>query len=212
MEWEYRITAADGGDPIPVIEAMLKSYKEIRPCTVFVDSGHAGHVEFGTEPADPSPKYKGKEISPVKQSFRDWAAYKFGLTDPKRIAEVGDRIYHSIMEHGMLPYPYLRPSAYDVLAELQNLDKPIADEPHVKGLVWEICEEIAERSKEILQLNDNVYTEELMNSLKVMEPGDVPASSSIAPPTGKVSKDVWESSDLHMDGQRKPDPRRYRRR
>lgn len=211
MEWEYHITAPDGGDPIPIILKMLESYDELKPCSVHVDSGHAGHVEFGTEPANTTPRYNldsmNKTISPVKQAIREWAATKFGLSDPGEIARAGDRIYHNIMTNGMLPIPYLRPAMYDVKNELESEDYSIVDIPHLNGVVWAICEKIADRAKEIITANDTIYTEELRDSIEVMDPSDVPVSSSPdSTSTGTIPESIWQSEDLAKDGIRRPRP------
>ncbi len=213
MEWEYHITAPDGGDPIPIILKMLESYDELKPCSVYVDSGHAGHVEFGTEPADDTPKYSNsnssdKALSPVKQAIRDWASKKFGLNDPWSIARIGDRIYHNIMENGMLPIPYLRPAMYNVKNELESEDQSIVDIPHLNGVVWAICEKIADKAKDIIDINDTIYTEELREGIRVMYPSDIPASSSPdSVSAGAVPEAIWQSDDLAKDGIRRPSPR-----
>lgn len=209
MQIEVKITAPDGGDPIPVIRAMLENHPGLQSRSVLVDSGHAGWVEFGTDPAkkrDSSDSSKGPgEPTEVQKRIREWYRVKNGLSALNGNDLVkADGVYHAIMKNGMLPHPYLRPATYDILDSVSASSvtaEQWLDMRH-KDPMNELCELIAEEARNLLDMNDDVYSGELKDSIEVVSPDDITETS----PASKAPDSVWSDPTLAGDGRRHPGP------
>lgn len=162
---------------------------DFEPCTIVVDSEHAVYVEFGTGPA--TRRQKDPNVD-VHGEIEKWVEIKLGIKDPKRRRRVADRVYHSIMEHGMPPSPYLRPAVFKVLENLPN------DWFSDGGTTRELAELIVVEMKRQLEQNNTIYTGEIAQSIQVVR-GEVEESEV----QSKVSKEVWNEKDLAYDGVRR---------
>ena len=154
MEYEWRITAEDGGDPTPVIEEILKDHGLLSAYRIVVDDPNAAYLEFGTMPsnAPARPKEERGKPTEVELRFRDWVRQKMGYTDEELVNSTAHRIYKDIMRNGMAPHPFMRPAMYTVLdeAEAANINDPYLDHHTIEDM----ANEISDCMKLFIDLND----------------------------------------------------------
>lgn len=171
------------------IRDLISERGEFEPCTILVDSEHAVYVEFGTGPSRRSQKDPNVD---VRGEIDRWVETKLGIKDPARRKKVSDRVYHGIMEHGMPPSPYLRPAVFKVLERLPS------DWFSDGGTIRELADLIVTEMKHQLEQNNTIYTGKISQSIKVVR-GEVEESEV----QSRISKDVWNETDLAYDGVRR---------
>ncbi len=123
---------------------------------ISVNCPYAKYVEFGSDPAVNGSGQKYYDyacrdyITGPHKRIRDWAQHRLGLDDKER-KRVGDAIYHSIMDEGMLPSPFIRPAIHKVLGMIESghLDTEAFDKS--KSYSENVCELIKFEMLKILR-------------------------------------------------------------
>ena len=207
MEYEWRITDENGGDPTPIIEKMILEHPMMRPQRIVVDSDHAEFVEFGSMPstAPARPESERGKPTDVELKFREWVKKRgIGGGDVNGTAR---RIYRHIMQNGMAPMPFMRPAMYYVTQSIEymNDNNPYLDEGHS---IRDIAEWIIEEMKTCLDMNDMVVSGELRDSIQDPEDFDPQFEEPTSMPIGNVSEDIW--SDPTLGRNNRLPPQRYR--
>ncbi len=99
--------------------------EKIPPMEIEIDCPYAQYVEFGSEPAiEPSSRMEydyicNDFVTLPRLRIRDWAQHKLYLDSDER-KTVGDRIYHSIMDNGVPPNPFIRPTIHKAIEMYNN--------------------------------------------------------------------------------------------
>lgn len=99
--------------------------EKIPPVEIEIDCPYAQYVEFGTDPAIESSSTMAYDsicndfVTLPRYKIRNWAQNRFGL-DNKERRTVGDKIYHSIMDNGIAPNPFIRPTIHKAVAMFSN--------------------------------------------------------------------------------------------
>lgn len=190
-----RVKAAVDGDEWSVDDlwAIMDEDGNLRedfaPHTIVVDSDHALYVEFGTGPAQKGRRASGKN---VYASIYEWVEGKLGIKDPAKRRQAAHNIYHSIMENGIPPQPFLRPALQNVLVRIGN--DYFSDGGTIRGL----AEMIASEMVRLLQDHNTVYMGELRDSIRVVA-GSVEEDDE----QSRIPKEVWNRDDVGYDGKRK---------
>ena len=142
------------------------------PMSVIIDCPYALPVEYGTTPStrkgEPEGKVSdpetGQMVTPAKLRFREWIGKKEGLHGKDR-AEKGDAIYHTVMEEGSAPHPYIRPATEDMYHTVPEDAMGLTSEGQV-NVAYAFF--LAKRMIHYLESNKSVVTANLKSSIKVL--------------------------------------------
>ena len=100
--------------------------EKIPQMEISISCPYAQYVEFGSDPAtNTSGAAKvydyvcGDWVTEPNLRIRKWAQDRLGLSNEDR-KRTGDRIYHSIMDNGMIPRPFIRPAIHKVLGMMES--------------------------------------------------------------------------------------------
>ena len=189
--------------------------EKIPQMEISISCPYAQYVEFGSDPAtNTSGAAKvydyvcGDWVTEPNLRIRKWAQDRLGLSNEDR-KRTGDRIYHSIMDNGMIPRPFIRPAIHKVLGMMESGSIFDMFDPK-KSISENVCQIMKDEMLRILA--ERGYSTDapmpsgklLMNSIEVRPLYNSSIRKSQAE-KNTIPESVWKSdtSDRHGVDRRK---------